>query len=61
MGEQVFLTIVMCICGKMQPKEEAINCLEHYVNCAIVKDGKILTKEEFDKKCQLVENQQKCY
>lgn len=61
MSEQVLLSLIMCICGNMKPKEAAITCFETYTNCAVVKDGRFLTKEEFAKKCNFTKNQESCY
>lgn len=51
MTQELLLSVIMCLCGNLKPMEEAVTCAEKYVNCAIVKDGKILSKEDFAKKC----------
>lgn len=50
MTEAMLVTLIMQLCGKLGT-DVSIQCFDKYVNCAIIKDGQILTKEEFEKKC----------
>lgn len=61
MTEAVLLKLIMCLCGNMKPVDTAKLCMETYVNCAIVEDGRFLTIKEFDKKCNYMKNQDNCY
>lgn len=61
MTEQALLQIIVCICTQMSTQESKILCLETYTNCAIVKNGAILARGDFDKKCNYFKDQYKCY
>lgn len=61
MTEQMLMSVLLCICGKLPNMEDRISCVEKYTNCAVIENGKILTKQEFDKKCYLTDGQGKCY
>ncbi len=55
MTQEVLVTVIMTLCDyesrEFNYKENFIQCIDKYVNCAIVKDGQILTLQEFNKKC----------
>ena len=46
------IALVGILCSRQPTPELKYECKEKLVNCAIVEGGRILTTEEFKKKCQ---------
>lgn len=61
MTEQMLVNILFCLCSKLQPRDAIMTCMEQYVNCAVTRDGRILTLREFDDKCAFKIDQDRCY
>ncbi len=64
MTQEVLVAVIMTLCNGLNSntkvgirtdyndsKESRVQCFDKYVNCAIVKDGQILTLKEFNNKC----------
>lgn len=64
MTQETLVAVIMTLCNGINSEvksaighkyefsqELRVQCFDKYVNCAIVKDGQILTLQEFNKKC----------
>jgi len=51
MTENDLVQFIAFVCLQFQSEAERINCFDKMVNCAIVKEGKILTSEEIVRQC----------
>lgn len=60
MTEAVLVSVIACLCGHMKPEVTMRLCMETYVNCAVTYDKGILSKEDFNKKCNFIKGQEEC-
>jgi hypothetical protein len=44
-------SLILSICNHALTFEDKRECQAQLVNCAIVQDGKILSRKDFDRKC----------
>ena len=51
MSEALLLSLIFSICNNALTFEDKRECQATLVNCAIIKDGKILDQKDFNKKC----------